>query len=206
RGNLPQWGPNHVIKAVISRFTPVSTSVSPTPSSSTLRDNPAQNMEILVLASPDGGKASLIGGPVRFGKSPYSTLCDIITEIFPDDEAHHDAYADQEDMIHTFSRFASHIHGKKSKAGFATYGYSAFLVYRGYEDNPLNTDNAWHETEIFNFHYKHRDNFNSCLKNNENVEWQAVSDRISLSPGDLAAVKDAEKLRTNSDPTAGLST
>ncbi|KAK3797531.1 hypothetical protein RRG08_054562 [Elysia crispata] len=97
-----------------------------------------------------------------------------------------------------FSKFASHIYGKKSKAGFATYGYSAFLVYRGYEDSQVNTDNAWHEAEIFNFHYKHKDNFSSRRKNDDNVEWQIVTEHISLSPSDMAAVREAEKIRTNS--------
>ena len=64
----------------------------------------------------------------------------------------------------TFSKFASQTYSKKSKAAYATYGYSAFLVYRGYEDSPYNTDNAWQEAEIFNFHYKHRDNFSSHLQ------------------------------------------
>lgn len=43
-------------------------------------------------------------------------------------------------------------------------GFSAFLLYRGYLDDPRNTDNAWVETEVWNFHYDLGDEFDLRLK------------------------------------------
>ncbi|GFN80401.1 ADP-ribose pyrophosphatase, mitochondrial [Plakobranchus ocellatus] len=145
----------------------------------------------------DDGIITSKKGSVQPNKSPYSTLCDILTNTYPDEAADHGADADQEEMIHTFSKFSSHVYGKKNKAGYATYGYSAFLVYRGYEDNPVNTDNAWQEAEIFNFHYKYRDSFDTRLKADDTVGWQTVTEQMALSPSDMAAVKEAGKIRTN---------
>lgn len=191
RGLLFRWGPNHLIKAVISRVT---SAVAPSSSNEMI---PKPNMEILVRANAEGTSLSLIGGPVKPGKSPYSTLCDYMCEVFTDTIADHGPNYDQEEMIHTFSKFASSSKGKKSKAAFATYGYSAYLVYRGYEDSQVNTDNAWQEVETFNFHYKHKDNFSSRVKSDENVVWQRVTEHMALIESDMAAVKEAERLRAN---------
>lgn len=38
-------------------------------------------------------------------------------------------------------------------------GFSASLLYKGYLDDPRNTDNAWMEAEVWNFHYDIGDNF-----------------------------------------------
>lgn len=38
-------------------------------------------------------------------------------------------------------------------------GFSASLLYKGYLDDPRNTDNAWMEAEVWNFHYDLGDNF-----------------------------------------------
>lgn len=63
-----------------------------------------------------------------------------------------------------FSQFASSDMKKKKKSMHAALGYSAFLIYLGYADDPLNTDNAWKETEIWNFHYKYKNCFDALLK------------------------------------------
>lgn len=36
---------------------------------------------------------------------------------------------------------------------------SASLLYKGYLDDHRNTDNAWVEAEVWNFHYDMGDNF-----------------------------------------------
>ena len=43
-------------------------------------------------------------------------------------------------------------------------GFSASLLYKGYLDDPRNTDNAWVETEVWNFHYDLGDEFDLRLK------------------------------------------
>ena len=43
-------------------------------------------------------------------------------------------------------------------------GFSATLLYKGYLDDPRNTDNAWVEAEVWNFHYDLGDDFDMRLK------------------------------------------
>ena len=43
-------------------------------------------------------------------------------------------------------------------------GFSATLLYKGYLDDPRNTDNAWVEAEVWNFHYDLGDDLDIRLK------------------------------------------
>ena len=43
-------------------------------------------------------------------------------------------------------------------------GFSASLLYKGYLDDPRNTDNAWVEAEVWNFHYDLGEDFDTRLK------------------------------------------
>ena len=54
-----------------------------------------------------------------------------------------------------------------------TLGFSASLLYKGYVDDPRNTDNAWVEAEVWNFHYDTDDAFDISIPE---VRW------ITLSP------------------------
>lgn len=47
-----------------------------------------------------------------------------------------------------FQSFARSTDGSNRSNGF-----EAHMVYRGYIDDVRNTDNAWVEAEIWNFHY-----------------------------------------------------
>lgn len=42
-------------------------------------------------------------------------------------------------------------------------GFSACLLYKGYVDDPRNTDNAWVEAEVWNFHYDFADTFDTRI-------------------------------------------
>jgi hypothetical protein len=42
-------------------------------------------------------------------------------------------------------------------------GFSATMLYKGYIDDPRNTDNAWVEAEVWNFHYDSGDIFDVKL-------------------------------------------
>ena len=45
----------------------------------------------------------------------------------------------------------------------AAKGFSAQILYRGYIDDPSNTDNAWREAEVWNFHYELNDAFDKKI-------------------------------------------
>lgn len=46
----------------------------------------------------------------------------------------------------------------------AACGFSASIIYRGYIDDIANTDNAWREAEVWNFHYELCDMFDDKIK------------------------------------------
>ncbi|CAG5136880.1 unnamed protein product, partial [Candidula unifasciata] len=161
RGNLWRWGPNHMIQAVISRWGNqlVDSSVQGSKTGS-------KNMEILVEKdSTDSSLITLPGCRVQSGMTPYSSICNYATkDILLETSGIAEQDYDQDDMVEFFSKFSTSDMRKKKKSMYTTLGYSAFLVYHGYADDASNTDNAWKETEIWNFHYKYKDAFDTYVK------------------------------------------
>ena len=75
----------------------------------------------------------------------------------------------------TFLRSISTIHPISSEPRTVytdddEQGFSASLLYKGYLDDPRNTDNAWVETEVWNFHYDLGDDLDKRLKGVSKVE------------------------------------
>lgn len=56
---------------------------------------------------------------------------------------------------------ASYVEGTKPVTDFSDAGFTAEMLYRGYMDDTHNTDNAWLETEVWNFHYEYGEDFSS---------------------------------------------
>ncbi|KAH3781602.1 hypothetical protein DPMN_159501 [Dreissena polymorpha] len=70
--------------------------------------------------------------------------------------------------------------------GQVQYGLKWLL---GYLDDPRNTDNAWVETEVWNFHYDHGDTFDSSLP-----EWKEVSPYVKMFGNEGVIVKEAARI------------
>ncbi|XP_059160091.1 transient receptor potential cation channel subfamily M member-like 2 isoform X2 [Physella acuta] len=193
RGKLYFWGPNHMMQAVISRWKaqPSGQQVA-----SKAQDPPSsKRIEILVVQPPDTRTVSLPAEFVIGGISPHGTMCTLLKNyLSKDSDAEDVANYDQEEMVQFYSQFASAEMQKKNKSMYAYYGYSAMMVYRGYQDDPSNTDNAWQETEIWNFHYKYKDCFDSKIKEGERIFWLPVTENMQLSPIEFSAVLESAKL------------
>lgn len=43
-------------------------------------------------------------------------------------------------------------------------GFTSGQIYKGYMDDPCNTDNAWREAEVWNIHYHVPDNLDLKIK------------------------------------------
>lgn len=72
-------------------------------------------------------------------------------------------------------------------------------IYKGYVDDPRNTDNAWMETVAMNFHDddgKHVGKFNLKAGDDAaNVQWMDVSNSLDLYASHLQLLKSvAERL------------
>lgn len=73
-------------------------------------------------------------------------------------------------------------------------GFSASLLYKGYLDDPRNTDNAWMEAEVWNFHYDIGDNFELRMSEENGTTWKEVLPNVKLFGNDGAIIQEAAKI------------
>lgn len=190
RGSLFRYGPNHSIQAIISRWKHMK---------KTAEDKkPSENiLEILVIQ--DQTNPNILNFPmVELNQStePYRALCkyfdaEIILEVTGQEYYNFD----NEDMAHYFSQFSSTDKKRKKKSHYVSHGFSSTAIFRGYVDSALNTDNAWQETEIWNFHYKYKEGFDLRLSKNTYATWIEASASAQLSAVQKAALVEVCKLQ-----------
>ena len=65
-------------------------------------------------------------------------------------------------------------------------GFLATNIYSGYIDDPRNTDNAWVEAEIWNFHYDKENVFDKKIKNPAG-KWREVSSNVRINSNVIIA-------------------
>ncbi len=141
---------------------------------------------------------SIIPGDKILGdESKFSVVCRTFMEIVFEEGDVEKGYNFQlEDMTKFFCSFAT-----KSLINFAAvsppytdvfhdFGFVPTMIYSGYIDDPRNTDNAWIEAEIWNFHYDKQDFFDSKIKNPES-KWREVSSNIRIASNEI--ISDALK-------------
>ncbi|XP_022323165.2 transient receptor potential cation channel subfamily M member-like 2 isoform X2 [Crassostrea virginica] len=73
-------------------------------------------------------------------------------------------------------------------------GFSASLLYKGYLDDPRNTDNAWMEAEVWNFHYDIGDNFELRMSEDIGTTWKEVLPNVKLFGNEGAIIQEAAKI------------
>ena len=73
---------------------------------------------------------------------------------------------------------------------FNDLGFFPTMIYSGYIDDPQNTDNAWIEAEIWNFHYDKEDYFDTKIKNPAS-KWREVSSNVRINSNEI--ISDALK-------------
>jgi hypothetical protein len=101
-----------------------------------------------------------------------------------------------EDMTKFFCSFASAstIDFSSSSSPFTDIyndlGFVPTMIYSGYIDDPRNTDNAWIEAEIWNFHYDKEDYFDTKIKNPAS-KWREVSSNVRINSNEI--ISDALK-------------
>ncbi|KAK7467859.1 hypothetical protein BaRGS_00036896 [Batillaria attramentaria] len=197
RGKLWRWGPNHRIAAVVTRwrrrYSPLGFPLDH------LQVDGKRVLEFLVVVRADTGELTLPGGNVYGKTTTYSVMCEeFLKSVFLEAEVEGSLKLDQDDMISFFAQFAkstgttvaSTIVGK---ATGASSGFSASVLYRGYIDDPTNTDNAWREAEVWNFHYEHYDMFDDKIKEKEKM-WREVSPYMRLYGNQDSIVLEAARI------------
>ncbi|EDQ86122.1 uncharacterized protein MONBRDRAFT_28618 [Monosiga brevicollis MX1] len=130
RGLLGKFGPNHAADPVVSRWQRLA-------NGEVARDEEGQPvLEIVFIKRKDTGEWALPGGMVEAGDTVSVTLKKEFGE-----EALNSLEADE-------------VARETLKAVVDRIFQNGDEIYRGYVDDPRNTDNAWMETVAVNFHDK----------------------------------------------------
>ena len=132
RGLLGKWGPNHAADPIVTRFAPEDEhDISDEKPRKKPRKKP--RLQVVAIKRMDCGAWALPGGMVDVGESVSVT----VRREFAEEAGNHLA----DPVLHArFKMLTDRLFS------------SGQVVYRGYVDDPRNTDNAWMETTAFHFH------------------------------------------------------
>ena len=161
RGRLGRWGPNKAADPIVTRWK--------RDSSGNKVFNPKTHkpiLECVLIVRKDNGEWAIPGGMVESGDSVSATLLKEFGE-----EAMNSLEMTAEEVLALQEKLASAFkHGIE--------------VYKGYVDDPRNTDNAWMETVAMNFHDEDGTLF-ALFKLNAGddavgVKWVELTDEMQL--------------------------
>ncbi|XP_043401058.1 ADP-ribose pyrophosphatase, mitochondrial isoform X6 [Chelonia mydas] len=188
RGLLGRWGPNHAADPIITRWKRDSSGNKIT--------HPISGKNILqfvAIKRKDCGEWAIPGGMVDPGEKISATLKREFSE-----EALNSlqkSRAEKEEMEKQMNRLFNQEH---------------FVVYKGYVDDPRNTDNAWIETEAVNYHDEPGETMDNLLleagDDAGKVKWVDISEKLKLYANHGNFIKlVAEKwgAHWNEDPVPG---
>jgi hypothetical protein len=157
-------------------------------------------LEFVAVKDSTTGLTNIPGGCILGDESKYSVVCRTFMElVFEEQEVERGANFTEEDMMAFFASFATktplsqlydNSSNKKKDAQLNDVlnelGFIATMIYRGYIDSERNTDNAWVEAEIWNFHYDKEDIFEKKIKNPES-KWREVSSNVRVNSNEIIA-------------------
>lgn len=162
RGLLGRWGPNHAADPIVTRWK--------RDGSGNKVAHPVTGKNILqfvAIKRRDCGEWAIPGGMVDPGEKISATLKrEFEEEALNSLQKSPEEKAELEKQLHKLFR------------------EEHFVVYRGYVDDPRNTDNAWMETEAVNYH----DETGEALDNLPleagddagKVKWVDISEKLNL--------------------------
>eukprot|EP00163_Fabomonas_tropica_P007048 TRINITY_DN1667_c0_g1_i5.p1 TRINITY_DN1667_c0_g1~~TRINITY_DN1667_c0_g1_i5.p1 ORF type:complete len:303 (-),score=52.27 TRINITY_DN1667_c0_g1_i5:348-1256(-) len=160
RGLLGRWGPNHAADPIVTRWGK--------------DDKGERQLEFVAIQRKDGGGWAIPGGMVESGDTVSATL----KKEFGEEALNGLSLSEEETK--QMEREIEELFGDKEGAE----------VFRGYCDEPRNTDNAWLETVAVHFHSESEDPASICY-------------RIQLSAGDDAGAVRWLPVKTSETLYAG---
>eukprot|EP00794_Sanderia_malayensis_P003487 gene3487-3985_t len=158
RGLLGKWGPNHAVDPIATRWKRTNSGI--------MLDKGKRVLEFIAIQRKDNHQWAIPGGMVDNNERISQTLR---REFSEEALAKLDMSPERRQIV-----------SKKIEELFE-HGTE---VYKGYVDDPRNTDNAWMETVAYNFHDDTAEIFGELeLKAGDDAEavrWQRVSGNIPL--------------------------
>ncbi|XP_035691921.1 ADP-ribose pyrophosphatase, mitochondrial-like [Branchiostoma floridae] len=176
RGLLGKWGPNHAADPIVTRWK-----VS---SSGQVEKHPKSGdpiLQFVAIKRGDTGEWAIPGGMVDAGETVSLTL----KREFGEETMN--------------SLLATPEEKKEIENNLAKLFSHGAEVYRGYVDDPRNTDNAWMETIAVNFHDEEGNSvarFNLQAGDDANaVAWMDVGSELCLFASHTHFLKKVAELR-----------
>ncbi|XP_030829234.1 transient receptor potential cation channel subfamily M member-like 2 [Strongylocentrotus purpuratus] len=174
RGLLGRWGPNHAADPIATRWK------RKPDDGSILMDEDKPVLEFIAIQRVDNQQWAIPGGMVEPGHLVSETL----KREFGEEALGALNKTDEE-----AARIGEHVEKLFS---------NGVEVYKGYVDDPRNTDNAWMETVAMNFHDEDGSGFGSftleASDDAQSVRWQRVSSKIPLFASHTAMLKKVAEL------------
>ncbi|XP_071942447.1 transient receptor potential cation channel subfamily M member-like 2 isoform X2 [Antedon mediterranea] len=173
RGLLGRFGPNHAADPIATRWK-LKTDGSP------LLDKDKKVLEFIAIQRKDNQQWAIPGGMVEPGQKVSETLKREFSE-----EALGQLSKSEEER----AEIGEHI---------KTLFSNGIEIYRGYVDDPRNTDNAWMETVAMNFHDDTGAAFGEFKleagDDAQSVRWQRVSSKLPLFASHTAMLRKVAEL------------
>ncbi|GIY24141.1 ADP-ribose pyrophosphatase, mitochondrial [Caerostris darwini] len=170
RGRLGRWGPNHAGDAIVSRWKRIN-------GTKQLDGENVPILQFIAILRKDCNKWAIPGGFTNPKETSSST---VLRELF--EEAINIKKLSDETQLALKEFFKD---GK--------------LVYRGYVDDPRNTDNAWIETTAINFHDESGDHMRDVALDARDdaadVKWVDVTRDMDVYPPHYAIIECLRNLR-----------
>ncbi|NXI16068.1 NUDT9 protein, partial [Irena cyanogastra] len=177
RGLLGRWGPNHAADPVVTRWK--------RDRSGNKVAHPVSGKNILqfvAIKRRDCGEWAIPGGMVDPGEKITATL----KREF------------EEEALNSLQK-SPEEKAKLEKQLQKLFSQEHFVVYRGYVDDPRNTDNAWMETEAVNYHDETGETMDNLpLEAGDDagvVKWVDISEKLELYASHSYFIKLVTKKR-----------
>ena len=175
RGQLGKWGPNHAADPIVTRWK--------VDSNNKVLINPETKKKILefvCILRQDTKLWAIPGGMCDPGEKVSVTLKrEFMEEAANSTERNEDEKKEIEDKLEKL--FSEGIE-----------------IYKGYVDDPRNTDNAWMETIAYNFHDENNETFKDFKlhagDDAAKVQWTELSRNLNLYASHTEFVKKAVDL------------
>ena len=157
RGVLGKWGPNHAADPLVMRYKPGT--------GTGIGDSSKRTLQFIAIKRKDTGEWAIPGGMVEFGDDVSQTLRKEFLE-------------ETQNILKKSPEQAEELKQDIEKI-FA----NPIKIYKGYVDDPRNTDNAWMETSCTLFFDKTGE----------------LTDKLQLEAGDDASEASWTDIPTNLD-------
>jgi hypothetical protein len=184
RGALHRYGPNHEIMAIVTRWKKQK--------NRPIFVERRKLLEFVAVKDTSSGLTKIPGDKILGDESQFSVVCRTFMEmVFEEQDVEKGTNFSEEDMLKFFASFATQDSSVLIPSVtiqladiLNELGFVSTMVYKGYIDDQRNTDNAWIEAEIWNFHYDKDDFFDKRIKNPGN-KWRELSSNVRINTNEI---------------------